>query len=383
MFKKKAFTILEVIIAITSFFLLLVIIINIYAKMMQLKYNIQARTNITQDAYLVIEKINLLLKDYTIDYEEYFNRKNIGCDSYETEFLRNIGSGIDNGYCDIFTAYGNMSNITNESPKHELYFCSSTTGNDTPYKVLQNPWIQNWSGCLNTGKQSFGQYYRQFRDVKNNVDSIPWAWNDDDDENVMKWPSAIEDKNNIQELYLISQDGASRIFIRRALLESGDRNNNGITGDTDSEKLYTLQILKLKWFDAGNNHDFDIQNSSGVYDGKIDTRACDYAQGFICNGSGISDLYTGYKLPEHSDDGRVNLFQKNITISDRNVIISPNKNPQYALREDTVQINPYFTINFTSKLYGKIRQKRLGMEKIDNFQINLQTTFNTKNFYTK
>ena len=139
MFKKKAFTILEVIIAITSFFLLLVIIINIYAKMMQLKYNIQARTNITQDAYLVIEKINLLLKDYTIDYEEYFNRKNIGCDSYETEFLRNIGSGIDNGYCDIFTAYGNMSNITNESPKHELYFCSSTTGNDTPYKVLQNP----------------------------------------------------------------------------------------------------------------------------------------------------------------------------------------------------------------------------------------------------
>ncbi|MEI6672857.1 MAG: hypothetical protein WCL02_06075 [bacterium] len=66
------------------------------------------------------------------------------------------------------------------------------------------------------------------------------------------------------------------------MIESGDWNNNGITGDTDSEKLYTLQILKLKGFDAGSNHNFDINTSSGVYDGKIDTRACDYAQGFIC-----------------------------------------------------------------------------------------------------
>lgn len=88
-------------------------------------------------------------------------------------------------------------------------------------------------------------------------------------------------------------------------------------------------------------------------------------------------------MPEDADDGRVNLFQKNITISDRNIMISPNKNPQYALAQETAQINPHFTINLTSKLYGAIRQKRLGMETIDNFQVNIQTTFNTKNFYTK
>ncbi len=107
--KKPGFTILEVIIAITSFFLLLVVIVSIYTRMMKLKYNIQARTNIIQDSYMLGEKINLLLKDYTIDYEEYFNRKNVGCDSYETNFLWNVGSGIDNGYCDLFTAYGNMN----------------------------------------------------------------------------------------------------------------------------------------------------------------------------------------------------------------------------------------------------------------------------------
>ena len=75
--KKKGFTLLEVIIAVTSFFLLLVVIMNIYTKMIRLKYNIQARTNIIQDTHFAIEKINLLLKDYTIDYEEYFNRKNV------------------------------------------------------------------------------------------------------------------------------------------------------------------------------------------------------------------------------------------------------------------------------------------------------------------
>jgi hypothetical protein len=61
------------------------------------------------------------------------------------------------------------------------------------------------------------------------------------------------------------------------MVESGDRNHDGIISG-DSEKRYTLQILKLRGFDAGNKHNFDTSNSSGVYDGKIDTRACDYAQ---------------------------------------------------------------------------------------------------------
>ena len=381
MHKKKVlgFTLLEVIIAITSFFVLLVAIINIYTKMMKLKYNIQARTNITQDAYFVVEKINLLLKDYTIDYEEYFNRKNIGCDTYNATFTRDAWP---NGYCDLFTAYGNNNTIGGISEqKNELYFCSSAIDDTNPYTVIQEPNIQHGSWCLSTGQQSFGQYFWQFRDVKKDVDSIAGARNDDDDENILKWPMAIEDTNNVQELYLISQNGTSRIFIRRALLESGDRNNDGLTWETDSENLYTLQILKLKWFDAGNNHDFDINNSSGVYDGEIDTRACDYAQGFVCNGSGINWIYSGYNLPLDENDGRVNLFQKNITISNRNISISPNKNPQYALAEDNAQINPYFTLNFTSKLYGQIRQKRLGMASIDEFQTTIQTTFNTKNFY--
>lgn len=379
--KKWGFTLLEVIIAVTCFFLLLVAIINIYSKMIQLKYNIQARTNVTQDSYFAIEKINLMLKDYTIDYEEYFNRKNVGCDSSTGTFSRDTG---DDGYCNLFTAYGNKSNIDwIAENKHSIYFCSSKTDEGAGYKVIIDAGIQNGLWCTNTGWQSFGQYLRQFRDVKNDADKVPWARNDDDDENVMKWPSAIADADNTQELYLISQDGKSRIFFRRALVESWDRNKDTAIWSGDNEKRYTLQMLKLKWFDAGNNHNFNVDTSSGVYDGNIDTRACDYAQGFICNGSWIWQLYSWYKLASGTDDGWVNLFQKNITISNRNLIIYPTKNPQYALAENDVQINPYFTLNLTNKLYGQIRWKRLGMNNIGAFQINLQTTFNTKNFYTK
>jgi hypothetical protein len=111
--------------------------------MMKLKYNIQARTNITQDAYFVVEKINLLLKDYTIDYEEYFNRKNLGCDNYNTTFTRETGP---NGYCDLFTAYGNNNTIDGtEVPERELYFCSSILNETNPYTIKEEANIQNGS----------------------------------------------------------------------------------------------------------------------------------------------------------------------------------------------------------------------------------------------
>ncbi|MEI6774826.1 MAG: hypothetical protein WCL18_08915 [bacterium] len=136
---------MEVIVAMTSFFLLLTIITNIYTRMIRLKYNIQARTNVIQDSYFTIEKINLLLKDYTIDYEEYFNRKNVGCNSDDSNFTRDVGTG---GYCKIFTAYGNKSNVSGTlTGEHKMYFCSSTYSieENTPQTIIYNPEVQNGS----------------------------------------------------------------------------------------------------------------------------------------------------------------------------------------------------------------------------------------------
>jgi len=88
-------------------------------------------------------------------------------------------------------------------------------------------------------------------------------------------------------------------------------------------------------------------------------------------------------LASGSDDGRVPLFERNLTIAEWNLLVFPTKDPDYAWKEDVVQMNPYFTIAITSKLYGGVRFKKLRMPSLEGYQLGLQTTFNIKNFYTK
>jgi hypothetical protein len=46
--------------------------------------------------------------------------------------------------------------------------------------------MENGSGCLNTGQQSFGQYQQQFRDVGADLDGDSIVGNDTDETNIMK-----------------------------------------------------------------------------------------------------------------------------------------------------------------------------------------------------
>ena len=390
--KKGGFTLVEMIVVLTMFFVLMSIVIWFYIKMIWWKYSIQARQTLIQNSYYIFENINLELKNFTIDYEEYFNRKMVGCDWADCwdVFKRNVDSGVQNWHCDNFTFYGNRNSISSsETNNHILYYCSSLSGYINPELILKDSSIQEWSWCFDQSKfdynswyqQSFGQYQQQFRDYKDDIWKLPWVRWDDDDENVGIWPISIADPENIKELYLISQDGMKRILIRRTLIEKWDWNKDWTGWDNDSEYRYNLQILKLRGFDAWSEHNFDNLNSEWIYDSKIDTWACDFAWGFICNGSGVWWPYSGFNLPADNDDGWVNLFEKNLTISDFNLIISPSKNPNYAWAEPDFQINPYIRMTITSKLYGKIRYKKLWYRPLDEFKMSLQTTFNTKNFY--
>ena len=322
----------------------------------------------------MMEKINLLLKDYTIDYDEYFNRTRIGCDSwYQSNFLWSVWV---NGYCDNFTFYGNGSSYPSTSSWYALYFCSSVSWSNNVIKTV--PWFSTW--CFASWYQSFGQYKHQFYDQLRDSDSDGSLVNDSDDLDLWMWPIAISNTTWVQELYLISPDKKNRVFIRRALGESGDFNGDGnATGE--NELWYTLQILKLKWFDAGNNHNFDIA-SGGVYDGKIDTWACDTSQWFICNWPAVgSSLYSGYHLPSNINDGWIDLFDKNLTVVDWNIIVYPDKNSDFSWSEPSTQISPYFTVFLKTKPYAKIWASRLG-DSLPAFSFSLQTTFTLKNNYT-
>jgi len=377
--KKKWFTLLEIIIATTLFFILMVAILTSYRGILRFKYIFQAKANILENTYYMMEKINVLLKDYTIDYDEYFNRGRVGCDSwYQANFLWNVWA---NWYCNNFSLYGNGNSYASSSTWYGLYYCSSSTWYyANSEKVFQvSPGFTTW--CLSTWYQSFGQYLYQFYDMKKDADEDWFAVKDSDDTDLWQGPEAILNTTGVQELYLISPDRKNRVFLRRILAWSGDRDKNGsITGD--SEFWYTIQILKLKWFDAGNSHNFNTATSSGVYDGKIDTWACDYAQWFICNWSWIGNLYSWYRLPLNADDGWINLFDKNLTVANWNISVYPSKSPDFAWALENIQINPYFTIYLKTKLYGEVWQSRLA-EALAGFEFSLQTTFNTKENYTK
>ncbi|NOZ43955.1 MAG: prepilin-type N-terminal cleavage/methylation domain-containing protein [bacterium] len=105
----RGFTLLEMIIVMTGFFLLLTIVIQMYMRLMRSKYDVEARQNILQESYFMLEKFNEEIKDFGIDYEEYYNRSLVGCDSNNrgNNFVRDVNSGVANAHCDRFTAYGN------------------------------------------------------------------------------------------------------------------------------------------------------------------------------------------------------------------------------------------------------------------------------------
>lgn len=349
-------------------------------SIIKFRYAFQARAGLLESTYYMLEKVNLLLRDYTIDYEEYYNRRSVWCNSgYQANFLWNIWI---NAHCNNFTTYGNTNKFLTTTGNHQLYFCSSLTGYSIPGQyVVKNASMSAWMGCSLSWFQSYGEYAYQFVDMRDDVDFASGVVNDWDDIALGVGPDAILNSTWVKELYLLSQDKKSRILIRRALIESWDWNADGIVS-WDNEYWYTLQMLKLKGFDAWTDHSFSAMTTSGVYDGTVDTWACDYSQWFICHWTWIGNVYSWYRLPSNQDDGRVNLFDRNITVTDRNLMIYPTKDPEYAWADDMSQINPYFTISIKTKLYSGVWQRKLA-DSMKNFEFGLQTSFTTKNNYLK
>ncbi len=427
-FSKKAFSLIEMMVVTVMASMIFVTVINLYFSMMKTKVDVEARQTLIQWSYGVLEKLNVLMADYTIDYEEYFNRKVVGCnDTYKWNSFEWTGNNlVDSWYCNNFTSYGNENSIQDTSSNHDyhlLYYCSSETettdhSNEQPsnssstscydnsswtWQNYVQVWVKwntdSWTGCWDNGlvdyhseifgnwKQSYWQYALQYWDMWTDTDWQNWCVNDSDDTDMGKWPDAIADNTWVQELYLISKDGTERLFMRRALEEkegSWIDNYDDIDDSDNIAKRYNIQMLKLKWFDAGQEHDFDESNSRGLFDGDIDTWACDYWEWFECeyepsgNGEGIWWVYNAYKLPNDKEDGWVGIFGNDITISDWNMQIYPTQNPDYAWRDNDFSLNPYINIQIQTHLYAKNWINKINPSILSGYSMNLETTFNTR-----
>ena len=346
--------------------------IGIYSFLIKSNKEIVARQNAIQQWYELLEKLNILMQDYTVDYEEYYNRQMVGCVSWSTlstwgNFKWNVWLSW---YCTEFTAYGNENSTEKmlgwaevDPSYNDIYYCSSVRGQNSnlPHRVVKDDCWRRWK------KQSFGQYAALFTDVM-----YPYDNEDDKEEGrpVNENVKAIEDSDNIQELYLISHDWKRRLFFRRKL-----------TNQNSGYAQYRIQMLRLRWFDAWQQHNFD-KLSLGSYDWQIDTWACDTSMWFIWNWSGVWWAYSGYHLPENENDCRIDLTYWSTSIFAWNLDISPVDDPDLYWSDQSRQINPYMKILVVNWVYfPEIFSKSLIGSSITDFKIPIQTTINMKDFY--
>ena len=360
--------------------------------MIKANREISARQTSIQQWYEFFERLNILVEDYRIDYEEYFNRQMVWCaKSWSTlftwsNFKRNIWSWW---YCTEFTTYWNW-NSTNRKEKisgstqvisgwyHDLYYCS--TGSIINWQWIWSPRVVTKNECGTIWRvQSYGQYAAMFTNVKGWLANMVW---DGDDEEIWYLLNdniqAIQDPDNIQELYLISQDWKNRLYFRRVLAKTWWNYTQ-----------YKIQMLRLKWFDAGRKHNFDFTNYSTagidnrwVYDGVIDTWACDYSMWFEWHWASIDSwwIYSGYHLPADVNDCWVDMTYWVTSVLAWNISISPTWNPDLYWARQGHQINDYIKIFLVNWVYMPAYGASMA-ESIADFRVPLQTSINMKAFY--
>lgn len=398
---KKSFTLLEVLFSLVVFGIVFWVLFSLFLRIINTKTNIEARQMLVQSTYDVVEQLNNKLQNYTIDYEEYFNRTMVGCSTAAQWNTFLWDSWAQLWHCVKWTQYWNATPLINAGwyvsweSQHKLYYCSSnvwsltqewwllvSVGGWNCRQPLFTNYVWSLSYATNWGRfiQPYWQYKNMFIDIKADVDDQPVrAW-DDDDTDVWSWSIAIRDNTHIKELYVISTDKRKRLFFRRSLLATGDWNNNW-TIDTDNERLYSIQMLQLKAFDAGQNHNFDALTYRWVFDGNTDTWACDYDAWYKCNWVSLGWVYSWYNLPANKDDWWINITNSNLSISDWNIQVFPIKDPEFAWWEPQYQTNPYIKLYVKSTIYWENWIWKVGADNIEDIMFDLQTTLNIKTNY--
>lgn len=107
---------------------------------------------------------------------------------------------------------------------------------------------------------------------------------------------------------------------------------------------------------------------------------CDASQGFIGKGASIGGAYPEFRLPLDANDCWVDLYQGSISLDAWNLMIYPDADPTLMWKNDDYQINPYIKVFLLNKVYLPAWKNKLQSLPQD-FQVVVETTFNTKNFY--
>ena len=308
---KKWFSLLEVLLSVIILWMFIGTVITIYINIRWADSKMSNKRLLTSEASNLIDELHEAALDYTIDYEEYFNK------SYN-----------DNE----FTSYWN---------EWSLYYCAQQNNNSNKYELraISPEW---W--CVKPWNQKYLEYYFQHKEIK-----TPGQLNNENNkyEMIAWWPVAIIDNTGNDYIYLINWDWTERYYFRRAYKWSKEIDWQ-VGDEWINEKLFTVQVLKLKWYDAWIWHDYQTR---WAYDWFIDTWACDKSQWYECHGN--EWLQNWYKLPDGPNDWWIDLTSDKVTVRDMKIDIYPIKDPYIEAEDDTILIDPYAKISFTMNIYWK------------------------------
>ena len=374
MTNKKAFTLIEIIVSIVILIIVIIWWFNAYTAVLIWKIKLIEKTDIQKQAFYFSEKFfEELKKWWTIDYEEYFNRKIVWVTTSSGHYNLNTW----------FWNFWNGWNVENASYWNWHYYCRSWSGS-----LMWTWWCvssHNTEWVILTWKpRRYWQYVYQFIDYNYNADwdeGSPWDedgdWNiiwDYDDEYLWEWPDAFSGSNIVKEIYLISADYKTRTYFRWNIKKDPDTTLACNPNTWSWGCASTIEFLKLEWKDWWNDHN---KSGSGLYDWNVDTWLINKDFAWKSNYDDWNFIVAGSDANNYWQP----LFWKNINVKNVEFFMYPNKDFKLSWRnvDPKVNIAPYIRLKMTLEPTA-IARKWIKW-KIPEIEIN--TTVSLSEIYSK
>jgi hypothetical protein len=333
--KIKAFTLIEIMLWILIVSWILMVAFDAVSKVSFWKIKLIDSSNIEKETFFFAQRLYETIKKWwTIDYEEYWNRKVVWNTTYQSGHYN-----LETWFWNFWRDWSNTdnSNVWTNTFWDWFYYCRSWN------------WTQLWTNwCYNNSNlndsnwndtpdwknyswnpQRYGEYSFQFIDYNSNADNDLWdedndsnnsiIW-DDDDEFLWNWPTVFTSWVDVKELYLISADKKHRTLLRLNYVLDPQRPTWSSCTTSDAWKTYTwtwclwrIEILKLYWLDWWMDHSNSSTDSDGTqYDWVIDTWVIDKDFAGKSDYSSVIVAWSdgkNYWLPLFSDNVNVKSFK--------------------------------------------------------------------------
>lgn len=364
----KAFTLIEIMVWILIVSAVLIWWFQALSSVTIWKSRLIQKSDIQKETLYFTQKLfEMIKKWWTLDYEEYFNRRVIWNNTYSS-WHYDIESWFWN-YWHLWVLW------TTTNYGDEFYYCRSWNGSpiwvgwcfdDATLNSELTDFEVSWS------HQRYWEYSFQYVDYNSNYDSDFWdedgdleiIW-DDDDEYLWDWPLVFNHWEELAELYLISGDKRTRTIFRWNIEDDTDGppvacTQVWITNSYTWSCRWTIEYVVLEWKDRWMDHDL-VSSDSTQSDWVIDT--------WLIN----NNFDQGWSVAWSSSFDWVSLFPESINISEFKVYAYPSKDLSHSWKniDDEVNISPYVVLKLKILPSWKSRKKMNWIWEEESFSMTI------------